>query len=598
MGSGTARDSSRPRAMKQRRNGTVRWLVIALLTAAIAVLGFVGFTKHFAATGERVSVSSLLYLTLGLVIQKSIDKWLIVPWELDVARFAAQGIALWAVLEGIAAVFRRQLVLLRSRFYRDHTVVCGAGRMGALIASRMAERGAHVIIVDADPSAVSADGAVEWGCVRLVADATDPAALRRARVHRARALVCCADTDGANAEIAVAAESVCEGRAGERLLVSIHVTDSRLWTLLRERELACSSKGTRHEYFNVFDAGARTLLETDTTFAVAGPDDPPHLVVIGLGRLGENLLVNASRDWWSRRGEHARKLRVTVVDASAGIRVAALRNRYPGLEAACEVETLDMDVESAEFERGEFLGIGGRHPATSVFVCFDDDQRALSTALWVRDRSREQGVRVVARMAGEGGLSCLIGERDDGFPSGIESFPLLERVCTPELVERGTRERIARAMHEVYLRGRRAAGDLPERNPSLVPWQQLPESLKHSNRSLADDIPRKLDALGARLVPLDDWTEAPRDLAPKEIELLARREHDRWCEERVAAGWIHDPGPKNTEKKTSPYLVPWEQLDEEVKEIDREMVRALPAVLARAGFRMVRPSDEDPARAV
>lgn len=36
--------------------------------------------------------------------------------------------------------------------------------------------------------------------------------------------------------------------------------------------------------------------------------------------------------------------------------------------------------------------------------------------------------------------------------------------------------------------------------------------------------------------------------------------------------------------RTSPYLVPWEELDEDVREVDRQFVRALPAVLADAGL--------------
>jgi hypothetical protein len=47
-------------------------------------------------------------------------------------------------------------------------------------------------------------------------------------------------------------------------------------------------------------------------------------------------------------------------------------------------------------------------------------------------------------------------------------------------------------------------------------------------------------------------------------------------------------------------MVPWERLPEEVKELNRDMVRALPACLAKVGLRVYRtrarsdpPSGED-----
>lgn len=45
---------------------------------------------------------------------------------------------------------------------------------------------------------------------------------------------------------------------------------------------------------------------------------------------------------------------------------------------------------------------------------------------------------------------------------------------------------------------------------------------------------------------------------------------------------------KGQDVKSNPYLVSWEGLPEEVKEIDRQQVRGLPSFLAKAGFRIYR----------
>jgi len=64
-------------------------------------------------------------------------------------------------------------------------------------------------------------------------------------------------------------------------------------------------------------------------------------------------------------------------------------------------------------------------------------------------------------------------------------------------------------------------------------------------------------------------------------------EHQRWEIERRQDGWR--PGPaRDPARKLSPYLVPWENLPEEIKDLDRDAIRALPTFLARAGFAITR----------
>ena len=124
----------------------------------------------------------------------------------------------------------------------------------------------------------------------------------------------------------------------------------------------------------------------------------------------------------------------------------------------------------------------------------------------------------------------------------------------------------------------------------MQPWEELPESLKESNRDQAAHIGTKLAAVGRGVVPLADW-DADRNtgFSHDEIELLAEMEHERWVEQRRLDGWT--PGPKDIVAKHTPYLVPWSALGEEVKEWDRQAVRGIPSFLARAGYQIISSSD-------
>jgi len=93
--------------------------------------------------------------------------------------------------------------------------------------------------------------------------------------------------------------------------------------------------------------------------------------------------------------------------------------------------------------------------------------------------------------------------------------------------------------------------------------------------------------MGCDIKPLTDWDAPPLAFSSDEVELLARMEHDRWWKEREAAGWTYAP-EKSEPRKESPYLVPYDDLPEDVKDYDRNTVRAMPAFLAEVGFAVIR----------
>lgn len=154
-----------------------------------------------------------------------------------------------------------------------------------------------------------------------------------------------------------------------------------------------------------------------------------------------------------------------------------------------------------------------------------------------------------------------------------------------------TTERLAQAIHEEYIREQREEGHTVEDNPSMAAWEELPEHLKESSRRQADDIDKKLRSIGCEIE--DSTGRAPDHfgIAPDELEPLARMEHDRWWRERESEGWTF-ASEKDVEAKESPYLVPYEDLPDEIKEYDRNVVRLIPVVLARAGLRVVRVGTE------
>jgi hypothetical protein len=563
--------------------------VIGGLWGVALVLGYLGFARHFAALGERRPPATLLYLTLQLFTMDSGAVSEPVAWPLEVARWLAPAATAYTALQTLALIFRKQVQLARLRFFRGHTVICGLGRKGFRLAKGFRQRGGQVVVIERDEENDLIQAARAEGVVVLTGNATRPELLRRAKVHTARRLISVCGDGGANAEVSIRAGRLTADRRRIPLACILHVTNPHICALLREREIESGwTDGFRLEFFNVFDTGARALLNQHPPFGKP-TSRPPHVLVVGLGRMGENVLVQSAKRWATRRPSADQRLRVTIVDREADQRLESLCLRYPRLSESCQLAPHSIDVRGPAFQRADFLVYpDGQCNITMMFVCLDDDSLGLSAALTLRQHVLGQGIPIVVRMEQDAGLARLVEGTQPGEHTfeNLHAFALLDRTCTPDQLLAGTHEIIARAIHEGYLCFQAEAGQPSEAGPAAVPWNELSREYRESCRRHADRVGEKLRVAGCALAALTDWSAEPLEFRPDEVEIMARMEHERWMELRHRDGWTG--GPRNDARRTNPNLVPWDELPKDVKELNREMVRALPASLAQVGLQVYR----------
>lgn len=58
------------------------------------------------------------------------------------------------------------------------------------------------------------------------------------------------------------------------------------------------------------------------------------------------------------------------------------------------------------------------------------------------------------------------------------------------------------------------------------------------------------------------------------IERLAENNHESWAIQRMAEGWTYGP-VRDSAKKTHDMLIPYDQLPESEREVDRELARSI-----------------------
>ncbi len=121
----------------------------------------------------------------------------------------------------------------------------------------------------------------------------------------------------------------------------------------------------------------------------------------------------------------------------------------------------------------------------------------------------------------------------------------------------------------------------------MAAWNLLSEDLRESNRRQAEHIGSKLQRAGCTITPRTDWDEPLFQFTSEEVEALARTEHERFVAERESHGWSDGP-IQDARRKISPNLVPWANMDEHSRELDRSAVRHIPVLLAKVGFKVQR----------
>ncbi|MDT5350025.1 MAG: hypothetical protein QOH91_3312 [Mycobacterium sp.] len=507
---------------------------------------------------------------------------------LDVARVAAPIVAAVAAVFVLILLLRNRVQQWRIRFTHGHVVICGLGYVGFEFVRQLRNAGYNTVAVEADATSPHIKPCRGWGVPVIVGDARQQPTLRATRVTRAARLLAVTPENAVNAEILTRTQELVTSQAGDtdtgergrnrrRLRCLAQIDDPDLCVLLRLQESNRGDAASALDFFNTEQIGARILLEENPI----DTGHQPHILVAHLDALAVAVVFDAARRWHHDRNDNLAPLLVTVVDDHAEQRVDALLGQYPSLGEVCKFSCYSADVRDIRRLAAHHRA-GSAPPISRAYVTAYHDELTVETALTLR-HELDATVPVVAAVSGASGVAGLLHETSSG--PQLTVFKTLEKTCTIELVEGGSFEAIAQAVHDRYREMERMAGR------STRPWSELDASFKDASRAHAREIAAKLLSIGCQITPLRDWRAAEFAFAHDELEKLAMMEHDRWWKEKIADGWsLGEKDPQQPEVKSNPYMVPFEDLPSDIAEYDRAFVGAIPEMLASVGLQVIRVS--------
>ena len=427
----------------------------------------------------------------------------------------------------------------------------------------------------ANPTLVCGDGPV---AAALVASLTrlgravrqvGPRDLTRRRLGRATTLILADPADPLDLLDQVLALSVGRGSGRSPLHLTLAHLGACPQPLPEALAHPAASDRVQMEICALEARGARALLAAHPPHAGFDPlfGQVPHLLIVGATSPALALLGQAMRLAHYGEGRAQFTLAVDLPDTWRAEVLAA----YPQAEQSCALRFTDLGAPD----------LAGTAAVNGVWVLVDPPETGLDLARALGAGVRQaQGVTPpiyldVGAVAPMGGI--------DAWDGQLVPVSWLGAACRDLLAGQG--DRLAQVIHEHYRDTTEAQGRDPALEPAGRPWELLDGSYRDASRYQADHLWAKLAATDCRTLPL---AAAPAfAFAPLEVERLAQVEHRRWAADRHLNGWTYAPVRDNA-LRHHPQLIPYADLSEPMKDLDRFVVRLVPTLLARSGLAVVR----------
>jgi len=508
--------------------------------------------------------------------------------EFEFARWVSPSLAAYAFLLASISIFYEQINAFRIRFAKNHVIICGLGEKSLMLSKKFIEQKKNykLIIVEVNPENEHIDTMKSLGVCVVIGNANDENTLRQIGAEKADHLFVLCGNDGVNAEISVLANDI--KKDGDDLKCYIHISDNKLCNFFQINGLSkSSSKSIKVDYFNFFHIGAYSMMRK-FPFNYSS-DGKNGALIVGLGKIGENILIDLVYRWKTRENPFAdEKFKIVVVDVECGDKLEMIKAKNPLIEKICEIIPVQVNIRSAQFYKAAFIYSGDKTCfINKAYVCLNSDSDSLLAALTLDCHLEKYGVEIAVCMSSNNGLATMFKKSKICGKNyeRIKIMGLLDEVCVPDIVIGGNYERLARSIHEEYCKKEKAKGHTVETNPMVIEWDGLPEEYKDSNRRQARSSFDKLEKAGYNVTIMTDLVADKFEFHKDDIEIMAKYEHQIWMEEKLKKGWRYGP-VRDNDKKIHPSLKAYDKLDEEEKQKDRDTVTDLPKHLAMIGLQI------------
>lgn len=458
----------------------------------------------------------------------------------------------------------------RMRFAKNHILIFGGGKRAKAFLGCDQCASMYFIAPTIEPETLAA--LKESKRLYLLADPFSESTFTKYNAAKAKHIIVAGDDDIDNLNLGQALKSYIPATQNQLIDQTIHVIteNADLETLVTPNTRQKTPKGElRIDLISQQEMTARMFVRQHRLFeaALAANQDRLNLIFFRFGSYSKEIM------WQALMANVHSKLElpvITIVHSDKKRVEAALRHDVPELDL----------VGTFKFKTPAELTFSDINPklTTAIFVERRDDQESLAEALELRRRAidiPEWAAPIFFLSKEHSGF----GGSGSGDTAPVYGFGQVDAMCRVPHVTGGYDE-FAEMIHEAY-----AAGEYnDEPDGPNAPWARLGESYRHANRRAAAHVPAKLGSVGIRLLspgePFPVINEGTLTHPAERLEELSKLEHDAWNLERRLNGWQFG-NERSDRLRTNPSLVEYDELEDNVKQYDRDHISVIEKALKK-----------------
>ena len=544
----------------------------ALLVSLSAIFGLIGFYIYFKNNNISYHISDLIYAVVKLFIIDNDYSLTHINIFLNIARFLAPLSLATAIINGVLKLFSSRINIEKVKRFSNHIIICGDtdSNKSLIINIIDANKDDYIFVKNDKTNGISTfRNTVEYQDINTEL-------LTNIAYYKSRYLIISFQNDAESLSFTNTLLDTINLDQIQKEIDIIILFRNPKWSELSNdmgifgsiNEKVSTSKYLNVRYLNYIDKAIRKnmlVCAPDIIKPITNITDPAIEVgVIGNNTVSQRLIINLALN--SHYINH-QKLKIHVTHNSS----AEFHSFIVEYQLNRSVEIIETDIED----------LYNNADITALYIC-ENDELILMQHIKNLDKSEflSDKVRFIF-IEQSNNIRPLLPAKQNKIIDISKEIGIFDNIINESLDD------IAKTIHNDYIAKLKETNKLQADKETHQGWSLLPDEIKDRNRMQADHIDIKLRSLNCEKVPLSsskeiyDWKNDPR------LEALSEGEHNRWNAYMYYKGWKLGT-VIDEQKKTHPDLIPYKELEDYIKQYDRNTILHIPELLDLLGYRAVR----------
>ncbi|MCA1060829.1 NAD-binding protein [Rossellomorea aquimaris] len=591
---------------------TIIRTILLIITFAFGMYGFYyesypGYSESFF--DAIYSTVHLFILTLDPVFNSAANPYGEIPMSIEVARWTAALYTISTISLIVLRIFGQSVRGTFQRYWGGHIIIAGFSKKAASLIENLKREGYSVTVIQENLVKEDQEWLHELGVAFYTGEKREYFLYRKSGLSKAEHVVIIHEDDSMNLDNYLSMREYLEhyppteklaflkkklkNSSEKTTQLTIHIHLNHTKSLQVFEGLTKEESGPIRAYsFSSHQLIAEKMLENYPLYKgyenqLRKPDgEPLHLLFIGFGRTNQQLAFQALN---LSHFLTKKKIRLTILDKD----IDKAKKEW-GYLAKFADEIAVVDFRKADLSaisiKDELPTIG--YDITHVFLALRDDYLDMVEGLEAAETWPD--IPIFIKMKDDLKLSLALHE-DNSEYKHIQKYIYDSEVLNSESILKVNSNKLAEEAHGNYMKRR------DELKLSVSkPWHSLDEFKQESTRYQMLHSDTKLMLLGLKKVVLGDSNYSEEILSAEQyaeyikdyINPIAYVEHERWNAFHFLRGWQPAGDSRATREeldklKLHKYLVRFEDLEEEIKDYDRDSIIYLNEYYYAQGYGLV-----------